>query len=194
MIGCCRKLKDHAHCSQKNSRPSFLCENYEANPKSSPLILVFNLFVLLDTTICRFHLRPMDASAQNWTELYKGNYARGNTGESMIHVLISFPTLQVINAAKPPFWGLPFISVMFLYLYWLYSLVPTSPLLLQVERGSAQEPGDPYETVRVTVISSNFIAVAETAQIVWGKIGSYPFWPVSDALWHAPYQPLIFLL
>lgn len=47
----------------------------------------------------------------------------------------------------------------------------------QVERGSVGEPGDPYETVCATVITSNFIAVAETAQIVWGKIGSYPFWP-----------------
>ncbi len=57
----------------------------------------------------------------------------------------------------------------------LSSLLITS----QVERVSAGETGDPYEAVCTAVTDSTFSAAAESAQIVWGKIGSYPFWPVS---------------
>ena len=53
--------------------------------------------------------------------------------------------------------------------------------MLQVE-GSAGETGDPYLAVSSLVTEKAFIDVAEASQIVWGKVGKYPHWPVSDLI------------
>jgi hypothetical protein len=36
-----------------------------------------------------------------------------------------------------------------------------------------------YETICAKIQAPDFLAAAADAQLVWGKVGSYPFWPVS---------------
>ena len=51
-------------------------------------------------------------------------------------------------------------------------------LLAQVESSDGGEYDDGFGEVSFQVIDEAFIAAAEAAQIVWGKVGSYPHWPV----------------